>query len=209
MAAVEIVVPWATSQGILQQNLMYQVIYADPPWAYRNQKTGGSHRSGAAQKYPTLTPFEVAAIPVSTLVTRPATLWLWATVPLLPEILPVIPAWGFTYKTTIIWRKTGRKGLGYWFRGEVELLLFGIAGRVPSFRSPDSNVINAPVEEHSRKPTCFRQLIERYTPNQSRVELFARETDDLSGWTCHGFESDGSDLRSATTQGTNSASSHA
>jgi N6-adenosine-specific RNA methylase IME4 len=72
---------------------MYQEIYADPPWRYRNQKTGGSHRSGAAQQYAILTPLEVESIPVPTLVTRPATLWLWATVPLLPEIFTVMSAW--------------------------------------------------------------------------------------------------------------------
>ena len=174
---------------------MYQVIYADPPWAYRNKNTGGSHRSGAAQKYPTLTPSEVAALPVRALVTRPATLWLWATAPLLPEILPVMAAWGFTYKTAIVWHKTGRKGLGYWFRGEAEFLFFGICGPVRAFRSSLPNVIAAPVAGHSCKPAAFRALIETYTPHQARVELFARA--HAPGWTCHGLESDGRDLRAA------------
>jgi N6-adenosine-specific RNA methylase IME4 len=156
---------------------MYQVIYADPPWAYRNKKTGGSHRSGAAQKYATLTPPDVAALPVRDLVTKPATLWLWATVPLLPEIVPVMDAWGFTYKTAIAWHKTGRKGMGYWFRNEFELLLFGICGPVRAFRSSLPNIIEAPVEGHSCKPAYFRHLIETYTPQQARVELFARRTD--------------------------------
>jgi N6-adenosine-specific RNA methylase IME4 len=173
---------------------MYQVVYADPPWSYRNQRTGGSHRSGAAQHYPTLTVDEVAALPVRRLVARSATLWLWATVPLLPEILPVMGAWGFTYKTALIWHKTGRKGIGYWFRGEAECLLFGVRGRVPAFRSPRSNVIAAPVEGHSRKPDVFRALIESVTPHQSRLELFARRP-ATAGWTCTGFESDGHDVR--------------
>ncbi len=173
---------------------MYQVIYADPPWAYRNRKTGGSHRSGAAQHYPTLTPAEVAALPLPPLDQRSATLWMWCTVPLLPEILPVMQAWHFTYKTALVWHKTGRKGIGYWFRGEAELLLLGIRGRVPAFRSPLPNVIAAPVEGHSRKPERFRQLIEQYTPGQRRVELFARRP-SCAEWICTGFESDGIDLR--------------
>jgi N6-adenosine-specific RNA methylase IME4 len=173
---------------------MFQVIYADPPWAYRNVRTGGSHRSGAAQKYPTLTPGQVAEIPVPTIVTPPATLWLWATVPLLPEILPVVTAWGFTYKTAIVWRKTGRRGMGYWLRGEVELLVFGTRGAVRAFRSSQPNILEAPVEAHSRKPAIFRQLIETYTPGQRRHELFAREA-RIPGWTCTGFDSDGRDLR--------------
>ena len=174
--------------------MRYQVILADPPWAYRNTKTGGSHTSGAVQKYPTLTPVEVAALPVSRLVQVPATLWLWATVPLLPEILPVMAAWGFTYKTALCWRKTGRLGLGSWFRGEVELLLFGIRGAVPAFRTSRSNVIEHAVCVHSKKPECFRHLIEDLTPGQSRLELFAREPSDAE-WTRTGFDSDGCDLR--------------
>ena len=123
---------------------MYQVIYANPPWAYRNRKTGGSHTSGAAQHYPTLTPSEVAALPVRALVTTPATLWLWATVPLLPEILPVSRPGAFATRP----RCSGGKPAGrdrYRFRGEVEVLLFGICGKVRAFRSPLPNVIEAPV----------------------------------------------------------------
>lgn len=173
--------------------MRYQVIYADPPWAYTNKRTGGSHTSGAAQKYSTLTPAEVAALPVSRLVQLPATLWLWATVPLLPEILPVMAAWGFTYKTTLVWHKTGRRGMGYWFRGEAELLLFGIRGNVRAFYSQQSNVITTPVSTHSRKPDGVRQLIEGLTPGQSRLELFAREPSG-PGWMRTGFDSDGYDV---------------
>jgi len=174
---------------------MFQVIYADPPWAYRNVKTGGSHRSGAAQHYPVLTPTEVATLMLP-VIASPATLWLWATVPLLPEILPVMRAWGFTYKTLIVWHKTGRKGTGYWLRGEAELLLLGVRGKVRAFGSSLSNVIDAPVEGHSVKPAIFRQLIEQHTPNQMRVELFGRGP-STPQWTVHGFDSDGVDLRTA------------
>jgi N6-adenosine-specific RNA methylase IME4 len=172
---------------------VYQVIYADPPG-----RTATGKRAAATVPVPRRIsdpdPPDVASIPVPTLVTRPATLWLWATVPLMSEILPVVETWGFEYKTALFWRKTGRKGIGYWFRGEVEVLLFGVCGKVRAFRSSLSNVIDAPVEGHSRKPAMVRDLIERYTPNQRREELFARGP-STDAWTCHGFESDGIDLR--------------
>ena len=171
----------------------YQVIYADPPWAYRNEKTGGNHRSGSAQHYPVLSIDAIARIPIARMAAPAASLWLWSTVPLLPEILPVMDAWGFTYKTAIVWRKTGRKGIGYWFRGEAEILLFGIRGDVRAFRSSRPNVIEAPVERHSRKPAVFRSLIEDETPNQRRIELFARDR-DVPGWITTGLDVDGADL---------------
>jgi N6-adenosine-specific RNA methylase IME4 len=178
---------------------MYDVIYADPPWAYRNMRTGGNHRSGSAQHYATLTVAEICALPVSSIVSSPATLWLWATMPLFPEIEPVMRGWGFQYKTALVWRKSGRKPIGHWFRNEAELLLLGIRGRVPAFRSSLHNVIEALWEGHSAKPAIFRELIERYTPNQRRLELFARRPSDAE-WTCTGFESDGRDVRDFLTE---------
>ena len=172
----------------------YHVIYADPPWVYRDVKTGGSHQSGAAQHYPTMTPAVVATLSVRHLVAPDATLWLWATVPLLPEILPVVAAWGFTYKTAVFWHKTGRLGMGHWLRNQVEILLFGIRGTVPAFHSSLRNHIDAPFERHSQKPAVFRDLIETLTPHQARVELFARRP-SCAAWTCTGIDSDGIDLR--------------
>lgn len=175
---------------------MFNILYADPPWAYKNAKTGGSHTSGAVQQYPVLPTEELAALPVQKILQPNAVCFLWATVPMLPDALGVLSAWGFTYKTTVVWHKTGRLGTGYWFRGEAELLLFGTRGKVPAFRSSLRNVIAHPVLKHSEKPEVFRELIETATakmPDRSRVELFARK--ETPNWRCIGNELDWLDIR--------------
>jgi N6-adenosine-specific RNA methylase IME4 len=160
------------------------VIYADPCWGYRNVKTGGSHVSGAAQKYQVLTPAEIAALPVREIVNpKGAVCFLWATVPLGRDPYDVLHAWGFEFKTEWFWRKVGRKGTGYWTRGAVEKLLIGIRGTVPAWRSTLDNVIEAGEDEneiatkpagHSQKPEAVIRRIEQLTLGAGRrVELFA------------------------------------
>lgn len=164
---------------------LYQVIYADPPWWYRNKKTGGSMKSGAASKYPTMTTTEICKLNIPA--AKNAVLFLWATVPMLPDAFKVMEAWGYKYKTMLTWRKTGRKGLGYWFRGATEHLLFGIKGKIGAFRMIDDNIIEASVGQHSTKPEEFRQLIERATPHlQAKLGLFARK--ESPGWDVFGNE---------------------
>jgi len=178
----------------LRDNVKYQVIYADPPWQYRNKKTGGSMCSGAAQKYPTLSTKELCSIPVGDIADKNAALFLWATVPMLPDALEVMNAWRFKYKGLIVWRKIMSLGLGFWFRGQVELLLFGVRGRVRAFRSQRPNFLQVKVGRHSEKPEEFRKLIEEVTPNMApRLELFATKT--VPGWECWGFSADGRDVR--------------
>jgi N6-adenosine-specific RNA methylase IME4 len=177
---------------------MFNILYADPPWGYDNKKTGGSHTSGASQKYPVMATEEIAELEVGTILTPDAVCFLWATVPMLPDALHVLSSWGFDYKTTIAWHKTGRLGTGYWFRGEVELLLFGIKGKVPAFRTALRNHISHPVLRHSEKPEVFRELIENATTSmepRSRVELFARRT--VPNWTAVGNAIDGVDIHEA------------
>lgn len=168
------------------------ILYADPGWKYDNKKTGGSHKSGAAQKYTVLPVEEICKLPVPEITERDAVLFLWATVPMLPEALQVMEAWGFRYKTKITWHKTGRRGLGYWFRGEVEDLIFGVRGKVKAFRCQMPNFIEAPVREHSEKPEGFRRLIETATeltiPEPKRIELFARK--HTPGWMAWGDQVD-------------------
>jgi len=169
----------------------YNIIYPDPPWSYDNKKTGGSHKSGAAQKYPTMTTKEIAKLPVPEISHKDSVLFLWATVPMLPEALHVMKSWGYKYKTKITWHKAGRLGLGYWFRGEVEELLFGVKGKVKAFRSSLPNFIETPVLRHSEKPEEFRQLIERATismPDRRMIELFARKK--VPNWDAWGNEID-------------------
>lgn len=167
----------------------YRVIYADPPWRYRNKRTGGSLKSGAEQKYPTMSIDEICALPVRDIAARNSVLFLWATVPLLPEALAVMQAWGFTYKTKITWRKIMSLGMGYWYRGQVEDLLVGIRGKVKPFRCQRPNFIQTKALRHSEKPQEVRELIEMSTGGVGpRIELFARKRAD--GWDAWGNEVD-------------------
>jgi N6-adenosine-specific RNA methylase IME4 len=175
----------------------YNILLSDPAWSYRNKRTGGSMKSGSASKYPVLTVEELCDLPIRNIADRDSVLFLWATVPLLPEALQVMKAWGYRYTTKITWHKTGRLGLGFWLRGEVEELLFGIRGKVKAFRSSFPNFIEAPVGKHSEKPEEFRQLIEATAgvkmPNPRMIELFARKP--VPGWTTWGLDIDGIDIR--------------
>jgi len=166
---------------------LYDIIYADPPWAYNNKKTGGSMISGAESKYLTMTVNEICTLPIKNIAARNSVLFLWATVPLMPEAFQVMKTWGFRYKTMITWRKIMSLGMGYWFRGQCEHLLFGIRGHVMAFHLQEPNFIQTKVLQHSQKPDEFRQLIERATakmPSRNRIELFARCNSE--GWSVFG-----------------------
>jgi len=179
----------------------YKVIYADPPWSYRNKKTGGSMKSGSSQKYYTMSLEEIKSLPVSTVADKDSVLFLWATVPLLPEALEVLNAWGYHYKTSLFWRKIMSLGMGFWFRGQVEILLMGVKGKVKAFRIQKANIIQAKVSKHSQKPDEFRKLIEE-TGLDPKIELFARkpekrlfEDSSFNGWDCIGKGVNGKDIK--------------
>lgn len=163
----------------------YQVIYCDCPWKYKNKKTGGSMKSGADAKYPTMTVEELMEMKVPS--DKNSVLFLWATVPMLPEAMKVMEAWGYKYKTMLTWRKVMSLGMGFWWRGQCEHLLFGVKGKVKAFRMQEINFIQAKVERHSKKPHAFRQLIERATVHMpDKLEMFAREHHE--GWDVFGNE---------------------
>jgi N6-adenosine-specific RNA methylase IME4 len=155
-------------------------LYVDPPWDYRNRRTGGSMSSGAVQQYTTLSTAALCALPVERVTAPNAVLWLWATGPMLPDALTVLVAWGFTYKTIIPWQKTGRWGMGFWIRQQYEFLLLGVRGTVRPLRIQRPNVFAVAPTGHSRKPGEFRALIEQYSPSPW-LELFA--TVPAPGWT--------------------------
>jgi N6-adenosine-specific RNA methylase IME4 len=114
-------------------------------------------------------------------------LFLWATVPLLPEAIEVMRAWGFTYKSSSTWVKD-KAGTGYWVRGIVEHLLIGRRGDVPAPAPGDQypGVIEAPVGRHSEKPDIFAEHIARLFPNVPKLEMFARAV--RPGWSVWGNE---------------------
>jgi N6-adenosine-specific RNA methylase IME4 len=175
----------------------YNVILADCPWSYSNKKTGGSLKSGAAAKYPCMTTEEIKALPVRSIAEKNSCLFLWGTVPMLPDALQVMEAWGYKYKTMLTWRKVMSLGMGYWYRGQCEHLLLGVRGKVKAFRYQHPNFIQAKVGRHSEKPREFYELIENSTakiPDRKMVELFARAK--RVGWDAWGNEVE-SDLKLA------------
>ncbi len=167
----------------------YAIIYADPPWKYENEKTGGSMKSSAIDKYPVLSIKEIKNLPIDSISEKDCCLFMWGTIPLLPEAIETIESWGFTYKTALIWRKTynGLYGMGFWFRGQVEMLFLGVKGDVKAFHLQISNFYQSSVvnTEHSQKPDKFYEIIEK-TGLKPRIELFARN--HREGWDVWGNE---------------------
>ena len=107
----------------------YKVLVCDPPWAYKNKKTGGTHKSGSIQKYDVMTFEELAELPIPSISDENSILFLWCTIPMLPTGFDLMKVWEFEYKTSLTWYKENSYGLGYWFRGMVEMLLIGVKGK--------------------------------------------------------------------------------
>lgn len=165
----------------------YRVIYADPPWQYNDAGviTESDAYGRAARHYPSLSIAELAALPIRDCADDPAVLFLWVTSPLLAECWPVIDAWGFTYKTSIVWDKV-RHNFGHYVSVRHELLLIATRGScLPDHPTPmPDSVISIPrSDEHSAKPADFRELIMRLYDGPY-LELFGRAAVD--GWTVYG-----------------------
>lgn len=163
-------------------NPPYSTIVADPPWSYQKDTSMGAKPGAAEAHYSTMSIREIAALPVADLVADDAHLYLWVTVPRLygdrddRSFTPIdlMEAWGFTFKTMLTWVKTGSPGMGWYFRGQTEHVLFGVRGRLPipaAVRVP--NVLTASREGHSGKPSSFLDVVERVSPGPY-AELFAR-----------------------------------
>ena len=160
---------------------LYAVIYADPPYRYDNVPMGDVARQNE-QHYPSMALNDIKALPIPA--ADDCVLFLWAMVPLLPEALAVMSAWGFTYKSSSTWVKD-KAGTGYWVRGIVEHLLIGRRGNVPAPAPGDQfpGVIEAPRGRHSEKPDIFAEHITRLFPNVPKLEMFARDKrDDWDVW---------------------------
>jgi N6-adenosine-specific RNA methylase IME4 len=156
----------------------YRVLYADPPWLY--QKNAPTFHGNAADRYDPFSIPQLCALPVRKIVEQSAVLFLWVTSPVLPECFPVIKAWGFTYKTDIIWDK-GKMIHGKYLGNQHELLLLCTRGRCrPEVEELDANVRRIAPTAHSRKPEEFRLLIDHLYPTGRRLELFART--QAEGW---------------------------
>jgi N6-adenosine-specific RNA methylase IME4 len=128
---------------------------------------------------------EICALPVGSLATDTAVLFMWTTAPHLRESFDALAAWGFAYKTNIVWAKD-KIGLGYFVRNQHELLIVAARGDMPCPLPANRpfSVISAPRREHSRKPDEAYELIERMYPELPKIELFARSARE--GWATWG-----------------------
>lgn len=184
--------------------MKYNIIYSDPPWAYRNTrkvKLGGSTAGrGVVNHYDVMSLKEIKELPVQDISHENCFLFLWATFPNLPEALEVINAWGFTYKTVgFNWWKMNTKsntpfvGTGSYSRSNGEICLLATKGKPKVLSHSVSQVIIAKREQHSKKPDIIRDKIVELCGDIPRVELFARTCYD--GWDTIGNGVDGLDIR--------------
>lgn len=174
----------------------FATILADPPWRFQNRTGKVAPEHGRLRRYHTMTLADICAMPVEQHAAETAHLYMWVPNALLPEGLEVLSAWGFRYKSNLVWykiRKDGGpdgRGVGFYFRNVTEILLFGVRGKnartLPPGRS-QVNLLSTRKREHSRKPDEFYPLIESCSPGPF-LELFAREARD--GWTQWGDELD-------------------
>lgn len=172
--------------------MKYNIIYADPPWAYRTYSKKGQGRS-AESHYPTMCIEDIKRLPVWEISEKDCALFIWATFPCLQEALEVIRAWGFEYKTVaFVWVKKNRIsdrlfwGMGYWTRSNAEICILATKGRPKRKNCGVHQVVISHIENHSKKPDEIRDRIVDLMGDLPRVELFARQTPQ--GWDVWGNE---------------------
>ena len=170
-------------------NKTYSIIYADPPWSYKNRGT----RAAASKHYDTMTLEDMKRMPINGIASEDCTLFMWATFPMLKEALAVIEAWGFVYKTiAFCWIKQNRSGkglfmgLGNWTRSNAEICLLATKGHPKRFGKAVRSTVLSPIQCHSKKPDAVRERIVELMGNLPRIELFARQT--APGWDTWGNE---------------------
>ncbi len=174
----------------------FHTILADPPWQFHNRtgKVAPEHRR--LNRYGTMTLDAICSLPVAHLCAEPAHLYLWVPNALLPEGLRVLAAWGFDYKSNLIWHKVRKdggpdgRGVGFYFRNTTEILLFGVRGKSARTLAPGRrqvNILKSRKREHSRKPDEQYEIIEACSPGPF-IELFARGPRE--GWSTWGKQAE-------------------
>jgi N6-adenosine-specific RNA methylase IME4 len=165
----------------------FGVIYADPEWKFEAYSDETGMDRAADNHYPTSALEAIKSRDVGSLAADDCVLFLWATVPMLPQALEVMAAWGFAYKSNFDWRKD-QIGTGYWNRNRHEHLLIGTRGKIPAPAMGEQfdSSIEAPVGVHSAKPEKFYEIIEAYFPTLPKIELNARVA--RPGWVRWGYE---------------------
>jgi len=173
--------PTAADDLLSKAGQRYSTILADPPWQFQNRTGKMAPEHKRLLRYPTMELKEVIELPVARMAAASSHLYLWVPNALLQEGLKVMEAWGFTYKTNIVWYKIRRdggpdgRGVGFYFRNVTELLLFGLRGSMRTLQPGRTqvNILSTRKREHSRKPDEIYDLIERCSPGPY-LELFAR-----------------------------------
>jgi len=187
-------------------NKKYQIIYADPPWEYKqfSKDKGISPKFGSVlSQYKTMSVEQICSLPVKNITDDSCILFLWVTMPNLNRAFEVIKSWGFIYKTcAYVWVKLNPSGegiysgLGHWTNSNVELCLLSTKKKYPKRIVKNSKQIQMfPRGKHSQKPLEIRNEIVRFMGDLPRIELFARkpkgqlfEDSSFKGWDLWGDE---------------------
>jgi N6-adenosine-specific RNA methylase IME4 len=177
------------------QNSKFRTILADPPWRFQNRTGKVAPEHKRLNRYKTLDLEEIKQIPVALVAEEQSHLYLWVPNALLPEGLEVLKAWGFKYKSNLIWHKIRKdggpdgRGVGFYFRNTTEIILFGIRGNLRTRKAGRSqvNIIKSQKQEHSRKPDALYDIIENCSSGPY-LELFARGSRE--GWETFGNQAE-------------------
>lgn len=172
----------------------YQIIYADPPWRYDDKLGTNLAKMGGYDKYyKGMSLVDICNLPVGNIANKDCVLFLWVTMPKLPDAFKVIEAWGFKHKTTAFtWVKlnpksgTIFKGVGRWVMGNAELVLLATKGEPKRIRKDISQIVMEKRGRHSQKPLEVGDRIVKLFGDLPRIELFAREK--VKGWDSWGDE---------------------
>lgn len=159
----------------------FQTVLADPPWRFKNRRGKMAPEHGRLHRYGTMSEEEILSLPVPDVTADTAHLYLWVPNALLVFGLEVLDAWGFEYKSNLVWYKTRKdggpdgRGVGFYFRNVTELVLFGTKGSMRTLQPGRTQVNLVPKQKtgHSVKPDEFYDVIEGCSPGP-RLELFAR-----------------------------------
>jgi N6-adenosine-specific RNA methylase IME4 len=173
----------------------YKTILADPPWRFTNRSGKMAPEHKRLNRYETLSLEEIMELPVYLKASETSHLYLWVPNALLPEGIAVMKAWGFQYKSNLIWHKVRKdggpdgRGVGFYFRNTTEIVLFGIRGKIRTLQPGRSqvNIIRTQKQEHSRKPDELYTIIEKCSPGPF-LEVFARGK--RMGWDVFGNEAE-------------------
>lgn len=166
--------------ALISTGVKFATVLADPPWRYSNTAS----RAAAENHYRTMTIAEICSEPICELVLDQAHLHLWTTNAFLEAAFRVIRAWGFQYKSCMVWAKP-TIGMGNYWRVSHEYLLLGVRGRLRFRRNDLASWQVEQRTQHSRKPFRFRELIEEVSPGPY-LELYGREEQPGTGWTVYG-----------------------